>query len=126
LDVLIVDDSLSVRRVVANLMKNTGWKPLQAKDGVEALELLAKLDRVPDVMLLDIEMPRMDGFELTARLRDMDLYRKVPIIMLTSRAGEKHRSKAFSLGVTDYLVKPYQDEVLLGTIRRLVAHTKVA
>jgi chemosensory pili system protein ChpA (sensor histidine kinase/response regulator) len=126
LDVLIVDDSLSVRRVVANLMKNTGWKPLQAKDGVEALEMLAKLDRVPDVMLLDIEMPRMDGFELTARLRDMDLYRKVPIIMLTSRAGEKHRSKAFSLGVTDYLVKPYQDEVLLGTIRRLVAHTKVA
>jgi chemosensory pili system protein ChpA (sensor histidine kinase/response regulator) len=126
LDVLIVDDSLSVRRVVANLIKNTGWNPLQAKDGVEALELLARLDRVPDVILLDIEMPRMDGFELTARLRDTDQYRRVPIIMLTSRAGDKHRSKAFSLGVTDYLVKPYQDEMLLGAIRRLVAHTKVA
>jgi chemosensory pili system protein ChpA (sensor histidine kinase/response regulator) len=126
LDVLIVDDSLSVRRVVANLMKNTGWNPLQAKDGVEALDLLTRLDRVPDVLLLDVEMPRMDGFELTTRLRAMEQYRSVPIIMLTSRAGDKHRNKAFSLGVTDYLVKPYQDEVLLGTIRRLVAHAQVA
>jgi len=126
LDVLIVDDSLSVRRVVANSIKNTGWNPLQAKDGVEALEVLSRLDRVPDVLLLDVEMPRMDGFELTTRLRAMEQYSNVPIVMLTSRAGEKHRSKAFSLGVTDYLVKPYQDEVLLGTIRRLVAHAKVA
>jgi chemosensory pili system protein ChpA (sensor histidine kinase/response regulator) len=112
--------------VVANLMRNSGWNPLQAKDGVEALDLLPRLDRVPDVILLDIEMPRMDGFELTMRLRATEQYRHVPIIILTSRAGEKHRSKAFSLGVTDYLVKPYQEEVLLGTIRRLVAHSKVA
>jgi chemosensory pili system protein ChpA (sensor histidine kinase/response regulator) len=126
LDVLIVDDSLSVRRVVANLVRTSGWNPLQAKDGVEALDLLSRLQRAPDVILLDIEMPRMDGFELTARLRANDHFRHLPIVMLTSRAGEKHRSKAFSLGVTDYLVKPYQDEVLLGTIRRLVAHSKVA
>ena len=126
LDVMIVDDSLSVRRVVAGLIRNTGWNAMQAKDGVEALELLGLLERVPDIMLLDVEMPRMDGFELTTRLRASDRYRNLPIIMLTSRAGDKHRSKAFSLGVTDYMVKPYQDEVLIGTIRRLVAHSKVA
>jgi chemosensory pili system protein ChpA (sensor histidine kinase/response regulator) len=125
-DVLIVDDSLSVRRVVANLIKNTGWNPIQAKDGVEALDVLSRLDRAPDAILLDVEMPRMDGFELTSRLRALEQYRGLPIIMLTSRSGEKHRAKAFSLGVTDYLVKPYQDEILLGTIRRLVAQAKVA
>lgn len=117
LNVMIVDDSLSVRRVVANLVKNNGWTPLQAKDGLEALEMLQHIDHKPDVILMDIEMPRMDGFELTATLRSQADYRKTPIVMLTSRAGEKHRSKALSLGATHYLVKPYQEEMLLSILR---------
>ncbi|WP_321475594.1 response regulator [uncultured Paludibaculum sp.] len=118
LNVLIVDDSLSVRRVVANLVKNNGWNPLQAKDGLEALEMLQHIDHKPDVILMDIEMPRMDGFELTATLRSQPDYNKTPIVMLTSRAGEKHRNKALSLGATHYLVKPYQEEMLLSILRR--------
>jgi chemosensory pili system protein ChpA (sensor histidine kinase/response regulator) len=117
LQVLIVDDSLSVRRVVANLVKSHGWLPQQAKDGVEALELLRHGDEKPDVILMDIEMPRMDGFELTATLRSQAEYRNIPILMLTSRAGEKHRSKAMALGATHYLVKPYQEDVLVSLIR---------
>ncbi|MFN7924322.1 MAG: Hpt domain-containing protein [Bryobacteraceae bacterium] len=124
LEVLIVDDSISVRRVIANLIKNTGWNPSQAKDGVEALELLNQGDYRPDVILMDIEMPRMDGYELTTRLRATQAWRNVPIIMLTSRAGDKHRAKAFTAGVTDYLVKPYQDKTLLGAIRRHVDAAK--
>jgi len=123
-DVLIVDDSLSVRRVVANLIRNAGWNPQQAKDGIEALEVLKGSESKPDVILMDIEMPRMDGFELTARLRSMAEYAHVPIIMLTSRAGDKHRGKAIALGVTEYLVKPYQDEVLLGLIRKRVEEAR--
>ena len=120
LDVLIVDDSLSVRRVVANLVSNAGWNALQAKDGVEALEVLRQMPRRPDIVLMDVEMPRMDGFELAATMRGQPAYRDIPIVMLTSRAGQKHRQKAMSVGVGEYLVKPYQDEELLGTIRRCV------
>jgi chemosensory pili system protein ChpA (sensor histidine kinase/response regulator) len=123
-DILIVDDSLSVRRVIANLMRNTGWNPVQAKDGVEALEVLDKLDRKPDAILMDIEMPQMDGFELASRLRSRADYKYTPILMLTSRAGDKHRNKALGLGVTDYLVKPYQDEFLLGAIRKAVGNAR--
>lgn len=115
--VLIVDDSLSVRRVIATLLSRQGWTPSQAKDGVEALELLRKIERLPDLILMDVEMPRMDGFELTTLLRGPGPYNKIPIVMLTSRSGEKHRNKAFACGVSDYLVKPYQDDHLLSTIR---------
>ena len=117
LNIMIVDDSLSVRRVIAALLERQGWRPNQAKDGVEALDLLRKADTLPDLILMDVEMPRMDGFELTATLRAQDPFRHIPIVMLTSRSGDKHRAKAFSVGVTDYLVKPYQDEHLLSTIR---------
>ena len=125
LEVLIVDDSLSVRRVIANLMKNTGWNATQAKDGVDALEILSKMQRLPDVVLTDVEMPRMDGFELATTLRGREQYAHIPIIMLTSRSGDKHRNKAASVGVTDYLVKPYLDEVLLGTIKRSIEAAQV-
>ncbi len=117
LNVMIVDDSLSVRRVVANLIRHQGWTPIQAKDGLEALELIQSADHVPDVILLDIEMPRMDGFELTATLRALPETKQTPIVMLTSRAGDKHRKKALALGANNYLVKPYQDETLLSVIR---------
>lgn len=118
--VMIVDDSLSVRRVMTNLFKNIGWNPVIAKDGVEALEMLQRGEVKPDAMTLDIEMPRMDGYELLATLRSQDEFKSLPIIMLTSRAGDKHRKKAIELGVSEYVVKPYQDESLIGIIRRLV------
>ncbi len=123
-DILIVDDSLTVRRVIANLMRKTGWNPLEAKDGVEALEVLDKLDRKPEAILMDVEMPRMDGFELTSRLRSRAVYKNTPILMLTSRAGEKHRNKAGGLGVTEYLVKPYREQVLVGAIRKAVENAR--
>ena len=119
LEVLVVDDSVSVRRVLSNLLRNQGWNPTTARDGLEALESLQRAQELPDVILLDIEMPRMDGYELCATLRERDLYREIPIVMLTSRAGEKHRRRAFEVGATEYLVKPYQDEILVQMLRRL-------
>lgn len=118
LTVLIADDSLSVRRVLSGLVKSVGWTPLTARDGVEALEILEVAPRKPDVVLLDIEMPRMDGYELTAHLKANPALARIPIVMLTSRAGEKHRDRAFELGVADYVAKPYQDEALLAILRR--------
>ena len=123
-DVLIVDDSLSVRRVLSNLIRNTGWNPITAKDGVEALEVLQASPKKPDAVLLDIEMPRMDGYELTATLRGQSAYQNLPIVMLTSRAAQKHRQRAFELGATDYLVKPYQDETLVSVLRRVVRESR--
>lgn len=119
LTVLVVDDSLSVRRVLSNLIAGAGWKSLQAKDGMEALGILPTLPAPPDAVLLDIEMPRMDGYELISAMRNQKEYENTPIIVITSRSGHKHREKAFELGATDYIVKPYQDEVLLGLVRQL-------
>jgi chemosensory pili system protein ChpA (sensor histidine kinase/response regulator) len=119
LDLLIVDDSLSVRRVLANLMRSAGWNAIPARDGVEALEILQRAARAPDAILLDLEMPRMDGYELAATLKAQDAFRHIPIVVVTSRAGDKHRARALSLGVDEYLVKPYQDETLLAIVRRL-------
>ncbi len=119
LEVLIVDDSLSVRRVLSNLAGNAGWVPITARDGLEALEVLQARRRPPGVILLDIEMPRMDGYELAATLRGLPLYASIPIVMLTSRAGEKHREKALGLGASEYLVKPFQPEVLVHVVERL-------
>ncbi len=121
LHVLIVDDSPSVRRVISTLVANAGWKSQMAKDGLDALEMLHSTSLRPDVILLDIEMPRMDGYELTAALRNQPQFRNVPIVILTSRAGDKHRKRAFELGATEYLIKPYQDDELLATVRRVVA-----
>jgi chemosensory pili system protein ChpA (sensor histidine kinase/response regulator) len=119
-EVLIVDDSFSVRHVVSNLIKSAGWHPVLARDGLEALEIMQRSATPPHLILLDVEMPRMDGYELTSTLRAQAVYRDIPIVMLTSRAGEKHRRKAFEVGATEYLVKPYQDETLLGVIRQLL------
>ncbi|MCA9067505.1 MAG: hybrid sensor histidine kinase/response regulator, partial [Planctomycetaceae bacterium] len=121
LNVLVADDSVSVRRVMTNLIKSVGWTPVPAKDGRDALEILHGLATPPDVFLLDIEMPRMDGYELLGFLRSQPAYRRTPVIMVTSRAGEKHRTKALDLGATGYMVKPYQDEALLSLIRELVS-----
>ncbi len=119
-NIMVVDDAVSVRRVVSNMVKNAGWQPTMAKDGQEALEIIQRSAQLPDLILLDIEMPRMDGYELTAILQSQAAYRGIPIVMLTSRAGEKHRRKALDLGVSDYITKPYQAEQLLTIVRRLV------
>ena len=121
LEVMIVDDSLSVRRVLSNLAVNAGWLPSTARDGLEALELLQRRSHPPDVLLLDVEMPRMDGYELAATLRAQAAYASLPIVMITSRAGAKHREKAFASGVSQYLVKPFDPEVLINLVERLTA-----
>ena len=120
---MIVDDSVSVRRVVSNLIKNAGWQPVVAKDGVEALEVIGRAAKLPNLILLDIEMPRMDGYEFMATMKANDAYRDIPIVILTSRAGEKHRQKAMEMGATEYVSKPYQDEGLINMISRLARHS---
>ena len=122
--VMIVDDSVSVRRVTGNLIKNAGWVSMEAKDGVDALEILESVPQKPDVFLLDIEMPRMDGYELLASLRSQPEYQDTPIIIITSRANEKHRQKAAGLGATDYLTKPFQEDQLLGLINSVLTPTE--
>ncbi|MFT5322650.1 MAG: chemosensory pili system protein ChpA (sensor histidine kinase/response regulator) [Planctomycetaceae bacterium] len=94
--VMIVDDSVSVRRVMSNLIRSAGWSLIEAKDGVDALEVLQSSARKPDLFLLDIEMPRMDGYELLSSLRSHDAYRNIPVVMVTSRASEKHRPRRLS------------------------------
>ena len=117
-EVLIVDDSLSVRQVLARLMERNGWQPLVARDGQDAVEILQQASQLPDAAIVDLEMPRMDGYELTRSLQSQAAYREIPIVVLTTRAGEKHRRKAFDLGASDYLIKPFQEKTLLETIRR--------
>ncbi|HEX9206728.1 MAG TPA: Hpt domain-containing protein [Steroidobacteraceae bacterium] len=115
---LVVDDSITVRRVTQRLLERNGMRVMTAKDGVEAMALLQ--DHVPDVILLDIEMPRMDGYEVAAHVRSDARIADVPIIMITSRVGDKHRARAIELGVDDYLGKPYQESQLLDAIEPLV------
>ena len=93
--IMIVDDSVTVRKVTSRLLERQGYDVVTAKDGVEAIEQLESIK--PDLMLLDIEMPRMDGFEVTNLVRHHDVHRNMPIIMITSRTGEKHRERAFAL-----------------------------
>jgi chemosensory pili system protein ChpA (sensor histidine kinase/response regulator) len=119
LKVLIVDDSLSVRRVVTRLLESADWITVAARDGIEALEALKEMPAPPDAILCDVEMPRMDGYELAANLKSGN-FSRIPILMLTSRAGKKHRDRAKEIGVDDYLIKPFQDEALLTAIRSAV------
>jgi len=107
-----------VRRVTQRLLERNGMRVLTARDGMDAVTLLQ--DHVPDIILLDIEMPRMDGYEVAAHVRNDPRLRDVPIIMITSRSGEKHRARAIEIGVDDYLGKPYQEAQLLDAIAPLV------
>ncbi|HEX8639361.1 MAG TPA: response regulator, partial [Pyrinomonadaceae bacterium] len=116
---LIVDDSPSVRHLTSNIVKNAGLNVLVAKDGLEALEILQTAKLLPDVILTDVEMPRMDGYELLSALKRNARLQSIPVVMITSRAGEKHRGKAFDLGVSEYLTKPFDDTVLIEVINRL-------
>lgn len=112
--VLVVDDSVTVRKVTSRLLERNGMNVLTAKDGIDAIALLE--EHTPDLMLLDIEMPRMDGFEVAIQVRNDPRLARLPIIMITSRTGQKHRDRAMAIGVNDYLGKPYQESVLLESI----------
>ncbi len=112
--VLVVDDSITVRKVTSRLLARHNMDVVTAKDGVDALEVLQEM--IPSVILLDIEMPRMDGFELARNLKSNPQLSAIPVIMITSRTGDKHRKKAMELGVTSYLGKPYQEDELLENI----------
>jgi chemosensory pili system protein ChpA (sensor histidine kinase/response regulator) len=121
---MVVDDSITVRRVTQRLLERNGMRVITARDGMDAVALLQ--DNVPDVILLDIEMPRMDGYEVAAHVRNDPRLKDVPIIMVTSRVGEKHRARAIELGVDDYLGKPYQEAQLLDAIAPLVERRRAA
>ena len=113
--VMVVDDSLTVRKITTRLLEREGFKVVTAKDGVDALEQLQTVR--PDVIIADIEMPRMDGFDLTRNIRADALLRSIPIIMITSRTADKHKQYAMQIGVNHYLGKPYDEETLIGLIR---------
>ena len=120
LTVMIVDDSITVRKVTSRFLKRKQINAMTAKDGVDALEKLQQ-HQLPDVMLLDIEMPRMDGYELASTIRNDERLKHIPIIMITSRIGDKHRNRAMQIGVNVYLGKPYQESELLEHIRALAS-----
>jgi chemosensory pili system protein ChpA (sensor histidine kinase/response regulator) len=122
--VMVVDDSVTVRKVTQRLLVREGYQVILAKDGVDALRQLQ--DAVPDVMLLDVEMPRMDGFDLTRNIRGDERLRGIPIVMITSRTAEKHRSHALSLGVDVFLGKPYDEAEMLAHVKALAARRQHA
>jgi chemosensory pili system protein ChpA (sensor histidine kinase/response regulator) len=115
--VMVVDDSITIRKVTTRFLERNNYKAVTAKDGVDALQKLQKM--IPDLILLDIEMPRMDGYEMASQVRKDERLKDVPIIMITSRTGEKHRNLALDVGVKHYLGKPYNEADLLKYIRDL-------
>ena len=121
---MVIDDSLSVRRVTTNLLRLHGWDVLDAKDGVDALEQLANAETPPDVFLCDMEMPRMDGLEFVRRIRSQSEFTSTPVVMVTSRAAEKHRKMAAEAGADEHVVKPFNDDRLMDLITRMVAESR--
>jgi len=122
--IMVVDDSLTVRKVTGRLLERQGYIVVTARDGVEAMEKLLEL--VPDVMLVDIEMPRMDGFDLTRNVRADKRLARVPIIMITSRTADKHQNYAKEIGVSHFLGKPYQEDDLLEKISGFLKERRAA
>jgi len=116
--VMVVDDSITMRKVTSRVLDNHSIEVMTAQDGIDAIEQLH--DRVPDMMLLDIEMPRMDGYELLDHIRADARLRHVPVVMITSRAGQKHRRKARQAGANAYLTKPYQEAELVEQVSEIL------
>ena len=117
--IMIVDDEPENLNVLESLLTREGYQVVLAKDGVDALEQLQ--DFLPDVVLSDIEMPRMDGFDLVRNMRADPRLKPLPVIMITSRTADKHRNYAFEIGANHYLGKPYDEEELVGLIAGYVA-----
>ena len=120
LSVLVVDDSPSMRRALTDLVRGEGWTASEANDGREGLERLAT-EPAPDVMLVDVDMPHVNGYEFLSAVKSEAAFRGVPVVMVTSRSSAADRRKAEELGADGYVVKPYRDEELLATIRRVTA-----
>jgi chemosensory pili system protein ChpA (sensor histidine kinase/response regulator) len=120
--VMVVDDSVTVRKVTSRLIERQGWDVVLAKDGIDAMDQLQEI--LPDIMLLDIEMPRMDGFEVLRTVRRDEDMKDLPIVMITSRTGEKHRNQAIELGVDRYLGKPFQENDLIDIIEEVLVEKK--
>ena len=116
-DILVVDDSVSIRKVVSRLLQDQGWKVQTAKDGIDALEKLG--EGRPDLIVLDIEMPRMNGYEFLGALKAQPSHADIPVVMLTSRTAAKHRDKALALGARGFIVKPYNDDEFVNLILKL-------
>ena len=121
---LVVDDSITVRRVTQRMLLRDGYRVAMASDGLQALERLQ--EEIPAVVLSDIEMPRMDGFDLVRNIRADARMKDLPIIMITSRIAEKHREHAMQLGINHYLGKPYSEEELLRLVGQYCAEKPVA
>jgi len=111
-----------MRRVTQRLLERHGMRVLTAKDGVEAITTMR--EHMPDIILLDVEMPRMDGYEFAAHVRNDPQHMNVPIIMITSRVSDKHKARAIELGVNDYLGKPYQETKLLEAVNDLLQRSE--
>ena len=116
--IMVVDDSLTVRKITGRLLEREGYQVITAKDGLDALNQMQ--DVLPDIVLADIEMPRMDGFDLTRNMRNSPRLKTVPVIAITSRIADKHRNFASEVGIDHYLGKPYDEDELLRLIRRLL------
>jgi chemosensory pili system protein ChpA (sensor histidine kinase/response regulator) len=116
--VMVVDDSITMRKVTSRVLENHALEVMTAQDGLDAIENLH--ERIPDLMLLDIEMPRMDGYELAEHMRADPRLRHVPIVMITSRAGQKHRKRARDAGANEYMTKPYQEADLVAKVGEML------
>ena len=117
--VMVVDDSLTVRKATGRLLEREGYQVITAKDGVDALEQMKNV--LPSILLVDIEMPRMDGFDLARHVRSDPVTRHLPIVVISSRTADKHRNQAAQLGVNAFLGKPYSEAELLRHIAELIA-----
>jgi two-component system chemotaxis sensor kinase CheA len=118
--IMTIDDSPSIRKANAKVIESAGWTPLDATNGLDALEQLRYLKDTPKAFLLDLEMPQMDGYSFLAAIKEHPAFWNVPVIVITSRDGEEHRKRAMDLGAADYLVKPYDEQTLTQRLRRLV------
>ncbi|MGF1526002.1 MAG: Hpt domain-containing protein, partial [Candidatus Competibacterales bacterium] len=123
LTAMVIDDSITMRKVLARFLERMNIRVIVAKDGVEAVALLE--EQVPDIAFLDIEMPRMDGFEVMTHIRNQPHLKQLPVIMVTSRSGEKHRERGRRLGVNEYLIKPYQEDEMVQSIRRALGEREL-
>ena len=124
LNIMVVDDSVSIRQVVSRLMEDQGWKVITAKDGIDALDRLG--ESRPDLIVLDIEMPRMNGYEFLGALKAQAGFEDIPVVMLTSRTATKHRDKAKAMGAKGFIVKPYNDDEFVGLILKLTGRLTTA
>jgi chemosensory pili system protein ChpA (sensor histidine kinase/response regulator) len=124
LQVLVVDDSISVRKVVSNFLSQQGWLPSIARNGIEALERIR--EERPDLVLLDVEMPRMNGFEVLQALQSQPDLQDIPVVMLTSRSADKYREKASQLGARGFMTKPFKEDEAIELIRRMTSGEMMA